>query len=105
AADSEHGDEPKQDGRRRDAAEVEPEVDGVQDAAKKVVEDQGQEQQAAPDQKAGSEYEVRRAHDPSATSDCILGRRSREGTRARPRVPPPGDEYADPPLPTAASGS
>ena len=62
AADAEHGDEAEQNGRRRNAAEVEAEVDRVQDPAEQVVEDQGEQKEPAPDQKATSKNEVSRAH-------------------------------------------
>jgi hypothetical protein len=37
-------------------------MQGAQDAAEDVVDNQGQEQQAAPEQEADAEYEISRAH-------------------------------------------
>src|SRR6266550_2071770 len=101
ASDSKHGDKAEEDGGWRNAAEVKTEMEGVQEPAQQVVEDQGQQQQAAPDKEASTEYEIGRAHSLS-TSDCILGRRSADRLQTaqervhkafRPRVDPPGRQH------------
>src|SRR5712692_2263090 len=75
ATDSEHGDEAEQHGRRRHAGDVEADVYGAKKAAEDVVDDQGEQEEAAPEEEAGAEYEVSSVHALS-TSDCSLGRRS-----------------------------
>ena len=62
-ADAEHADKAEQDRGRRNAAQVEaPEVDDVQEAAKEVVEYECQQQEAATQEQAAAEYQIRCAH-------------------------------------------
>src|SRR5579864_520102 len=86
AAHPEHGDEPEQQRCWRDPGDVEAQVNGPEEPAEDVVDDQGEQEEAAPQQQAHSEYEVSGAHAPT-TSACSLGRlplgRSRRGAIRR----------------------
>ena len=59
--DPEHGDEPEQNGRRRHAAEIEPEMNRVQDAAEQIVKDERQQEKPAADHQATAKYQISRA--------------------------------------------
>jgi hypothetical protein len=48
-------------------------MDGAEKAAEYVVDDQGEQEESAPEEEAGAEYEVGSVHALS-TSDCSLGR-------------------------------
>jgi hypothetical protein len=73
-AHAEHGDEPQQDGRRRHAADVESQMESPEQAAEDVVDDQGEQQEAASDEEADTEYEIGGVQ-ASTTCACSLGRR------------------------------
>jgi hypothetical protein len=58
AADSEHGKETEQHRRRRHAGNVKAEMDGSEQAAEYVIEDQGEQQEGATRQEADSKYQI-----------------------------------------------
>ena len=57
-ADAEHRDEREQQRHQRDAADVEADVERIEDPAQDVVDEDGQQQQAAPDERADNEDQV-----------------------------------------------
>src|SRR5713101_1357338 len=58
AAHTEHGDEAEQHGRGRHSGDVEAQVDGPEEAAEDVVDDQGEQEESASQKEAGAEDEV-----------------------------------------------
>src|ERR1700687_55906 len=67
------GKEPEEQGRGGHAGDVEAQVDGAEQAAEDVVDDQGEQEHSASDEEAGAEDEVGGVQ-ALTTSDCSLGR-------------------------------
>ena len=110
-AHAEHRDEPEEERHQRHAADVEADVERVEDAAEDVVDEDGDQQQAAADQRADDEDQIldrddhpappprRPAGRPSGQGYDAAGRRGGRGPAGRRDEPPRRQESDQPPGP------